>query len=63
MMIMNKNANNINNALINYRKKNKQLNITISNSIYELFIDYCKQLNVSKKDAIEKMITDYIENH
>lgn len=60
---MNKNANNINNALINYRKKNKQLNITISNSIYELFIDYCKQLNVSKKEAIEKMITDYIENH
>ena len=60
---MNKNANNINNALINYRKKNKQLNITISNSIYELFIDYCKQLNVSKKEAIEKMITEYIETH
>ena len=60
---MNKNANNINNALINYRKKNKQLNITISNSIYELFIDYCKQLNVSKKEAIEKMIIEYIENH
>lgn len=60
---MNKNADKVNNALINYRKKNKQLNITISNSIYELFIDYCKQLNVSKKEAIEKMITDYIENH
>ena len=60
---MNKNADKVNNALINYRKKNKQLNITISNSIYELFIDYCKQLNVSKKDAIEKMIIDYIENH
>ena len=60
---MNKNADKVNNALINYRKKNKQLNITISNSIYELFIDYCKQLNISKKEAIEKMITDYIENH
>lgn len=60
---MNKNVDKVNNALINYRKKNKQLNITISNSIYELFIDYCKQLNVSKKDAIEKMITDYIETH
>ena len=60
---MNKNADKVNNALINYRKKNKQLNITISNSIYELFIDYCKQLNVSKKDAIEKMITEYIETH
>ena len=60
---MNKNADKVNNALINYRKKNKQLNITISNSIYELFIDYCKQLNVSKKEAIEKMITEYIETH
>ena len=60
---MNKNADKVNNALINYRKKNKQLNITISNSVYELFIDYCKQLNVSKKEAIEKMITDYIDNH
>ena len=55
-------ANSQNNkGLINYRKKNKQLNITISNEVYELFVNYCIDMNISKKEAIEKMIKEYIE--
>lgn len=55
------NSQNSNKGLINYRKKNKQLNITISNEIYELFVNYCEDMNISKKSAIEKMIKDYIK--
>lgn len=50
-------------ALTNYYNKNKQLNITISNEIYELFINYCKQNDVTKKEAIETMITYGIDNN
>ena len=50
-------------ALTNYYNKNKQLNITISNEIYELFINYCKQNDVTKKEAIETMITYCIDNN
>lgn len=50
-------------ALTNYYNKNKQLNISISNDIYELFINYCKQMNITKKEAIETMITYCIDNN
>ena len=50
-------------ALTNYYNKNKQLNITISNEIYELFINYCKQNDITKKEAIETMITYCIDNN
>lgn len=58
---MSSNTQNVNTGLMNYRKKNKQLNITISNDIYELFVNYCNNIGISKKDAIEKMIKDYIK--
>lgn len=41
-------------ALTNYYNKNKQLNITISNEIYELFINYCKQNDVTKKRLLKR---------
>ena len=50
-------------ALNKYYESNKQLNITISNKIYEIFVEYCKQMNKTKKEAIEKMITEYIDNN
>ncbi len=50
-------------ALTNYYNKNKQLNITISNEIYELFVNYCKQYKITKKEAIEPMITYCIDNN
>ena len=50
-------------ALNKYYKSNKQLNITISNKIYEIFVEYCKQMNITKREAIEKMITEYIDNN
>lgn len=50
-------------ALTNYYNKNKQLNITISNEIYELFVNYCKQYQITKKEAIEAMITYCIDNN
>lgn len=50
-------------ALTNYYNKNKQLNITISNEIYELFVNYCKQYKITQKEAIEAMITYCIDNN
>lgn len=50
-------------ALTNYYNKNKQLNITISDEIYELFVNYCKQYKITKKEAIEAMITYCIDNN
>ena len=50
-------------VLTNYYNKNKQLNITISNEIYELFVNYCKQYKITKKEAIEAMITYCIDNN
>lgn len=55
------NSQNSNTGLINYRKKNKQLNVTISNDVYELFVKYCDNMNITKKEAIEKMIKEYIK--
>ena len=59
--IMSTNSQNSNVGLTNYRKKNKQLNVTISNNTYELFVKYCDDMNITKKDAIEKMIKEYIK--
>ena len=50
-------------ALNKYYESNKQLNITISNKIYEIFVEYCQQMNITKREAIEKMITEYIDNN
>lgn len=52
-------------ATDNFYKKNKQLNITISNEVYELFVNYCKEkeLNRTKREILESAITDYIDNH
>lgn len=58
---MSTNSQNSNVGLTNYRKKNKQLNVTISNNTYELFVKYCDDMNITKKDAIEKMIKEYIK--
>lgn len=60
-VIMSTNSQNSNVGLTNYRKKNKQLNVTISNNTYELFVKYCDDMNITKKDAIEKMIKEYIK--
>lgn len=58
---MSTNSQNSNVGLTNYRKKNKQLNVTISNSVYELFVKYCDDMSITKKEAIEKMIIEYIK--
>ncbi len=58
---MSTNSPKTNIGITNYRKKNKQLNITISNETYETFVNYCNDMNITKKDAIEKMIKEYIK--
>lgn len=52
-------------ATNNFYKKNKQLNITISNEVYELFVNYCKEkeLDKTKREILENAIQYYIDNH
>nr|DAW20689.1 MAG TPA: hypothetical protein [Caudoviricetes sp.] len=52
-------------ATDNFYKKNKQLNITISNEVYELFVNYCKEkeLDKTKREILEDAIQYYIDNH
>lgn len=46
-----------------YAENVKHINIRTGKSIYELFENYCKSQNMTKKDLFEKAVQYYIDNH
>lgn len=50
-------------ALNKYYKNNKKIGVNVSTEIYELIEKYCKQMNISKRELIEKAVINYIDNN
>ena len=50
-------------ALNKYYESNKKIGVNVSTDIYELIENYCKQMNISKRELIEKAVTNYIDNN
>ena len=50
-------------ALDKFYKNNKQLNVTVSNTIYNILVEYCEKYGYSKREIIEKAIQAYIDNN
>lgn len=50
-------------AIDKYQKNTSQINTRINSNINDLFVEYCKQCNLTKKEALEKMITYYIDHN
>lgn len=50
-------------ALNKYYENNKKIGVNVSTEIYELIENYCKQMNISKRELIEKAVTNYIDNN
>lgn len=46
-----------------YYENIKRININADKSVYELFINYCEQMNISKKELFERAVTEYIDKH
>ena len=53
----------MNKALNKYYENNKKIGVNISIEIYEQIENYCKQMNISKREFIEKAVTEYIDKH
>ena len=50
-------------ALNKYYENNKKIGINISIEIYEQIENYCKQMNITKRELIEKAVQQYIDTH
>lgn len=50
-------------ALNKYYESNKKIGVNVSTEIYELIEKYCKQMNISKRELIEKAVINYIDNN
>lgn len=50
-------------ALNKYYENNKKIGVNVSAEIYELIENYCKQMKISKRELIEKAVTNYIDNN
>jgi hypothetical protein len=46
-----------------YLEKNDLLSIKVDRNVNKIFINYCKEMNSTKKSMIEKMILYYIDHN
>lgn len=47
----------------NYDAKVDVLTLRVDAKINQIFVDYCKSQNMTKKDLFEKAVQYYIDNH
>lgn len=46
-----------------YNEKNKTMTACISNDIFNMFEEYCKNTQQTKKQVLEAALSEYIDNH